>query len=162
MRKSNITAWPTPGMLAGMIAMVAILMAVTAPAQAATSRVEDNNLSVVYGGVWYTASSSQLSGGSGHEANMVGSTATLVFTGTGVTWISYTCSCEAGISNVYIDGKFAATVDTYSPTPQAQVPVFTASNLTPGVHILTIEVTGQYDPRGETAYVMVDAFDVMP
>ena len=137
-----------------------LMMAFSAPAQAASSRVEDGDLSVIYGGLWVTASSSQLSGGTGHESNTVGSTATLVFTGTGVTWISYTCSCEAGISNVYVDGKFAASVDTYSPTPQAQVPVFTASNLTPGVHILTIEVTGQYDPRGQTAYVMVDAFDV--
>jgi hypothetical protein len=150
------------GAFAGMMAMAVLALGFSAPARAANTRVEDNDLSVVYGGVWFTASASELSGGSGHEANMVGSTATLVFTGTGVTWISYTCSCEAGISNVYIDGKFAATVDTYSPTPQAQVPVFTASNLTPGVHILTIEVTGQYDPRGETAYVMVDAFDVMP
>lgn len=152
--------WNLRGVLVGMLPIAAILMAFSAPAQAATTRVEDNDLSVVYGGVWYTASSPQLSGGSGHESNIVGSTASLLFTGTGVTWISYTCSCEAGISNVYVDGKFAATVDTYSPMPQAQVPVFTVSNLTPGVHILTIEVTGQFDPRGQTAYVMVDAFDV--
>jgi len=148
--------------LAGMIAMAVLSLGFSTPAYAGPTRVEDGDLSVVYGGLWYTASSPVLSGGSGHEANMVGSTATLVFTGTGVTWISYTCSCEAGISNVYIDGKFTATVDTYSPTPQAQVPVFTIANLTPGVHILTIEVTGQYDPRGQTAYVMVDAFDVTP
>ena len=152
--------WITRSTLPGMIAMAGLLLAFSAPANAGTTRVEDNDISVVYGGVWYTATSSQLSGGSGHESNIVGSTASLVFTGTGVTWISYTCSCEAGISNVYVDGKFAATVDTYSPTPQAQVPVFTVANLAPGVHILTIEVTGQYDPRGQTAYVMVDAFDV--
>src|SRR5690349_11334621 len=126
--------WTLRGILTGMIPMAAMLMAFSAPAEAATSRVEDGDLSVVYGGLWFTASSSQLSGGSGHESNTVGSTASLVFTGTGVTWISYTCSCEAGISNVYVDGKFAATVDTYSPTPQAQVPVFTTSNLSPGVH----------------------------
>ena len=129
-------------------------------ASAATTRVEDNDISVVYAGLWVTASDASLSGDSAHESNTVGSTATFVFTGTGVTWISYTCSCEAGISNVYVDGKFAASVDTYSPTPQAQVPVFTASNLSPGVHVLTIEVTGKFDPRGQTAYVMVDAFDV--
>src|SRR5579863_4256037 len=152
--------WITRSTLPGMIAMAGLLLAFSAPANAGTTRVEDNDISVVYGGVWYTATSSQLSGGSGHESNIVGSTASLVFTGTGVTWISYTCSCEAGISNVYVDGEFAATVDTYSPTPQAQVPVFTVANLAPGVHILTIEVTGQYDPRGQTAYVMVDAFDV--
>jgi hypothetical protein len=157
----KLATWITRNALVAMLAMTVLSLGFSTPAHAgSTTRVEDGDLSVVYGGIWYTASSSELSGGSGHEANMVGSTATLVFTGTGVTWISYTCSCEAGISNVYIDGKFAATVDTYAPTPQAQVPVFTVANLTPGVHILTIEVTGQYDPRGQTAYVMVDAFDV--
>ena len=154
------TTWITGGTLAGMIALAGFSLGFSAPAHAGTTRVDDNNPSVVYGGIWYTASSPQLSGGSGHESNTIGSTASLVFTGTGVTWISYICACEAGISNVYIDGKFAASVDTYAPTPQAQVPVFTIANLTPGVHILTIEVTGQYDPRGQTAYVMVDAFDV--
>jgi len=157
---NKTASWITRGPLAGMLAMAVFSLGLSAPAQAGPTRVEDSDISVVYGGVWYTATSPVLSGGSGHEANMVGSTATLVFTGTGVTWISYTCSCEAGISNVYIDGKFAASVDTYSPTPQAQVPVFTIANLTSGVHILTIEVTGQFDPRGQTAYVMVDAFDV--
>jgi len=108
----KIASWITRSALAGMIAMVGFSLGFSAPAHAGPTRVEDSDISVVYGGVWYTASSSQLSGDSGHEANMVGSTATLVFTGTGVTWISYTCSCEAGISNVYIDGKFAASVDT--------------------------------------------------
>ena len=158
MRKT--ARWTARGALAGMLSMAVFSLGFSAPASAGTTRIEDGDISVVYGGVWYTTSSPQLSGGSGHESNIIGSTASLVFTGTGVTWISYTCSCEAGISNVYIDGKFAASVDTYSPTPQAQVPVFTVSNLAPGPHILTIEVTGQYDPRGQTAYVMVDAFDV--
>jgi hypothetical protein len=150
----------TRGIFAGTIAMAGFSLGFSTPAHANTTRVEDGAISVVYGGVWYTASSSQLSGGSGHESNTIGSTASYAFIGTGITWISYICSCEAGIANVYVDGKFAASVDTYAPTPKAQVPVFTVSNLTPGVHILTIEVTGQYDPRGESAYVMVDAFDV--
>lgn len=152
--------WITRGTLAGMIALAGVSLGFSVPAYAGTTRVEDGDISIVYGGVWYTASSPQLSGGSGHESNMIGSTASLVFTGTGITWISYRCACEAGIADVYIDGKFAAAVDTYAPTPEAQVPVFTATNLAPGAHILTIEVTGQYDPRGQTAYVMVDAFDV--
>ena len=156
----KIATWIARGALVRVFLAAAFTLGFSALAYAGTTRVEDGDISIVYGGVWYTASSPVLSDGSGHESNTIGSTATLVFTGTGVTWISYLCSCEAGISNVYIDGKFAGSVDTYAPTPQAQVPVFTASNLVPGVHILTIEVTGQYDPRGQTAYVMVDAFDV--
>ena len=148
------------GASAGLIALLISSVGFSAPAYAGTTRIEDNSPYVVFGGPWFTASDPGLSGGSAHESNTIGSTASLIFTGTGVTWISYVCACEAGISNVYVDGKFAASVDTYAPSPAFQVPVFSVSNLSPGPHILTIEVTGQSDPRGQTAYVMVDAFDV--
>lgn len=138
----------------------ALTLGLSTAALAGTTRIEDNDPRVIYGGIWYDASSPAVSGGSAHESNTIGSTASLVFIGTGITWISYLCTCTAGIANVYVDGKFTASVDTYAPTPQAQVPVFTVNNLSPGPHIITIEVTGQYDPRGQTAYVMVDAFDV--
>jgi hypothetical protein len=51
-------------------------------------------------------------------------------------------------------------VDTYAANPQPQAPVFSVSNLPSGTHTLKITVTGQYDPAGSTAYVLVDAFDV--
>ena len=148
------------GAFLALATMGVLSLSLSAPAMAGTTRIEDNDPRVIYGGIWYDASSSTVSGGSAHESNTIGSTASLAFTGTGITWISYLCTCTAGISNVYVDGKFAASVDTYAPGPQAQVPVFTVNNLSPGPHIITIEVTGQYDPRGQTAYVMVDAFDV--
>ena len=143
-----------------LMAAGALSLGLSTSALAGTTRIEDNDPRVIYAGIWYDASSPTVSGGSAHESNTIGSTASLVFTGTGITWISYLCTCTAGIANVYVDGKFSASVDTYAPSPQAQVPVFTVSNLLPGPHIITIEVTGQYDPRGQTAYVMVDAFDV--
>ena len=158
---SKITNKFTNAASASLIGLLVFSIGFSAPVSASTTRIEDNSPYIVYGGLWYTASDPGLSGGSAHEANTIGSTASLIFTGTGVTWISYLCACEAGIANVYVDGKFAASVDTYAPSPQFQVPVFTVSNLSPGAHILTIEVTGQYDPRGQTEYVMVDAFDVV-
>jgi hypothetical protein len=151
----KIVAGTTAAVVSGAMALFASF-----PAFAGTTYVEDNDPTVVYTGVWYTASMSTLSGGSAHESNTIGSTASLVFTGTGVTWISYLCTCTSGISNVYVDGQFKASVDTYGPSPQPQAPVFSISNLSPGTHVLTIEVTGQYDPRGQTAYVVVDGFEV--
>ena len=145
--------------IASIISSAALLF-VSFPAFAGTTYVEDNDPMVVYSGVWYTASMSTLSGGSAHESNTVGSTASLIFTGTGVTWISYLCTCTSGISNVYVDGQFKASVDTYGPNPQPQTPVYSISNLSPGTHVLTIEVTGEYDRRGQTAYVVVDGFQV--
>lgn len=153
----------TKSLRGGLLVLItagALSLGLSTSALAGTTRIEDNDPRVIYAGIWYDASSPTVSGGSAHESNTIGSTASLVFTGTGITWISYLCTCTAGIANVYVDGKFAASVDTYAPSPQAQVPVFTVNNLLPGPHIITIEVTGQYDPRGQTAYVMVDAFDV--
>ena len=142
----------------GVLALAAVLF--SEPASAATTRTEDNSPTVVFAGYWADATISTLSGGSAHEAYLPGSTASFTFVGTGVTWISYRCTCTAGISNVYVDGKFAATIDTYAPSPQPQAPVFSVSNLAPGPHEITIEVTGNYDPAGQTAWVVVDAFDV--
>jgi len=130
------------------------------PVSAATTRTEDSSPTVVLAGMWLNATMSTLSGGSAHEAYLPGSTASFAFVGTGVTWISYRCTCTAGISNVYVDGNFAATIDTHAPSPQPQAPVFSVSNLAPGPHTITIEVTGNYDRAGQTAWVVVDAFDV--
>jgi hypothetical protein len=55
---------------------------------------------------------------------------------------------------------FAQRIDLYSPTEQPQVPVFTASGLSPGPHTLRIDATGEKNPASTTARVVIDAFDV--
>ena len=103
-----------------------------------------------------------MSGGTAGETNQANATATLTFNGTGATWISYLCTCTAGLSDVYVDGVYMGQVDTNSATTKPQAPVFTVSNLPEGTHALKILVTGQYDRAGNTAYVVVDAFDITP
>ena len=125
-----------------------------------TTRVEDSDPAVVYAGTWIVPNDASLSGGSAHESFTANSTATFTFTGTGVTWISYTCGCTAGISEVSVDGGAPTQVDTYSANPQPQAAVFSVSNLPRGTHTIKITVTGNMDPAGNSAYVLVDAFDV--
>jgi hypothetical protein len=138
----------------------AVMVTVSNSSGGTTTRIEDNDPAVAYTGTWIVPNDSSLSGGSAHESNTANSTATLTFTGTGVTWISYRCTCTAGISQVSVDGGAPTQVDTYAANPQPQAPVFSVSNLPSGTHTLKITVTGQYDPAGSTAYVLVDAFDV--
>lgn len=138
----------------------AVMVTVSNSSGGTTTRIEDNNPAVAYTGTWVVASDPSLSGGSAHESNTANSTATLTFTGTGVTWISYRCTCTSGISEVSVDGGTPTQVDTYAATTQPQAPVFSVSNLMKGTHTLTITVTGTYDHNGSTAYVVVDAFDV--
>ena len=125
-----------------------------------TTRLEQDNPAVKYTGTWYIASDPKTSGGTADESNQANATATLTFNGTKVTWISYLGPNAAGIATVSVDGKVVGQVDTYSSTVQYQAPVYTASNLAPGTHTITITVTGNYDPAGNSAYVVVDAFDV--
>ena len=123
-------------------------------------RVEENDLAVVYTGVWLPQRRSDLSGGSIVESPYPVSTASLTFRGTGVSWIGFK-AVWGGIAEVYMDGALQATVDTYSPTEQAQAVMYTATGLTAGAHTITIKVTGTWNPAGNSSWVVVDAFDVL-
>jgi hypothetical protein len=131
------------------------------------SRFEDNDAALTYSGTWgfnYTNrnwSGTSLSMGSGTMARSAtaGARADFTFTGTSVSWIGIKAPW-GGIADVYLDGILAARVDLYDPTEQLQLPVFTASNLTPTTHTLRIEATGLKNDASSTALVIVDAFDV--
>jgi len=125
-----------------------------------TTRIEETDPSVIYAGAWLTQSRSDLSGGSVVESSDSNGTASLTFNGTGVSWIGFR-GPWAGIAQVYLDGALKATVDTYGPTEQAQVVMYTASGLAAGSHTLMIKVTGTWNSPSSSAWVVLDAFDVM-
>lgn len=52
--------------------------------------------------------------------------------------------------------------DTYAPATEAPVVIYTASGLSAGPHILTIEVTGTMYPAATASWIVVEAFDVSP
>ncbi|HEX9367346.1 MAG TPA: Ig-like domain-containing protein, partial [Vicinamibacterales bacterium] len=132
----------------------------TAPPPAST-RFEDTDPSVVYSGPgWRADKYAALSNGGATATDQAGAQATFTFTGTSVSWIGGRWT-EEGIARVFLDGSFVAEVDTYSPTKEVQVPLFTALDLANTSHTLTIEVTGRQNPAAATAIVVVDAFDVI-
>jgi hypothetical protein len=104
------------------------------------------------------------SGDAAGSSNVPGATATLSFTGTGVSWVGLECSV-CGIATVSIDGGAATSVNTAGAavpgTPGlASKAVYTASGLAAGTHSLVITVTGTTTSGG--AHIVVDAFDVTP
>ncbi|HET7176803.1 MAG TPA: Ig-like domain-containing protein [Gammaproteobacteria bacterium] len=125
-----------------------------------TTRLQETDPSISYSAGWIQTTGSFLSGGTANESNATDATATLKFDGVAVTWISYRCACTAGIAEVSVDGGAPTRVDTYAASPEAEAPVFTASGLKQGPHTLKITVTGDSDPAGNSAYVVVDAFDI--
>jgi hypothetical protein len=134
-------------------------------------RTEQDDPSVKYTGQWFTSSQSPDSGGSATLSNSDCATggvapsgcpyasATLTFTGSGITWLGVKDACN-GLALVTLDGT-QATVDTYASTTLYQQPIFTARGLDGGKHTLTVQPMHQRD--GNTvcgSYVYIDAFDI--
>jgi bacillopeptidase F len=134
------------------------------------TRVDESAATYTPAGAWVAFACSRVgvtctgSGGSADDyvqtSNTAGATATLIFTGTGITWIGFRHP-EGGSATVSIDGSAPVTVHTFAPTfDKASGPLFTATGLTPGSHTLEIVVTGTPDPGATDAFVVVDAFDI--
>ena len=127
----------------------------------ATMRTQGNSSALSYSGSWYTVSQASFSSGSAVEALDAGSKATFSFTGAGVRWIGYRDEWS-GKANVYLDGQFQITVDTYASPSQAQTVIWSASGLSAASHTLTIEVSGDHSVSSAGSWVWIDAFDVDP
>jgi hypothetical protein len=131
------------------------------------TRFEDVDPALTYTGGWvaqnfdeaWSGTSANYGSGSAVLSAAAGSRADFRFTGTSVSWIGFR-GPQTGIARVYLDGAFAAEVDTYSAAKQVRVPLFSAGGLAPGQHTLTVEVTGLKNAASTNAFVVVDAFDV--
>ena len=130
------------------------------PPPPTATRIEETNPAVTYTGSWIPQSRSDLSGGTVVESLEAGATATLSFNGTGASWIGFKATW-GGIAEVFLDGALKATVDTYAPSEQAQAVLYTAGGLAAGPHTLMVRVTGTWGPSGNSAWIVVDAFDVV-
>jgi hypothetical protein len=127
-------------------------------------RYQDTDVAITYAPAenWYLDTRDHAySEGTEAEAIYAGSTATFPFTGTGVSFVSGTCS-RCGIIRVAIDGGAATEIDLYAPTDAPQKTVFSAAGLAAGNHTVTVEVTGEKNPLSVYYWVVVDAFDVIP
>ena len=123
-----------------------------------TTRIEQNDPSITYTGVWYPNSESPNSGGSATLTNDKGARAVLTFTGTGITWIGV-LDPYSGIAQIYLDGT-PNTVDTYGSNTLYQQPLFSAHGLAPGSHTLSIQVLHQRDGNTNGSWIWIDAFDI--
>jgi hypothetical protein len=131
------------------------------PAANTVTRIEQDNSAVSHAGNWFVKNLATASAGSAWMAMDAGSTVTLSFTGTAVSWIGYQ-DAWSGIAKVSVDGSAVGQVDTYSATDKAKSAVYTLTGLSQGNHELTIEVTGTKDGSSAGSWVWVDAFDVTP
>ena len=87
-----------------------------------------------------------------HAASANGDSATVTFTGTGISLVTETNSDEGTIA-VSLDGASQGTVNAVSASRQAQQTVYGVSGLPLGRHTLTLTKTGG-------SWLVVDRFDV--
>jgi hypothetical protein len=101
--------------------------------------------------------------GDADYSNIPGSTVTIPFTGTGITWYGERASDHgrADVSLCNAQGAQCApatTVDTYGATTTPQQALYTASGLAYGAHTLTITLDSA--TSGSDRYVDIDYFTI--
>jgi hypothetical protein len=108
---------------------------------------------VTYRGSWRIARNRHLVGGSAHWSTAAGARARFRFTGRQVAWVA-AVGPGRGKARVYVDGRYATTVNLHATVSGTRRVVFTRSWATSGIHSIRVEVVGT--PRH--ARVDVDGF----
>ena len=125
------------------------------------TRRQDTDPAIAYGDGWIQDNRDKAySEGATAESNTVGAQATITFTGTGISWIGAR-GPQCGIARIFLDGAFVEDFDTYFQTEGPQHTDFSRSGLAAGTHTLTIQVIGK-NPVSTDAWILIDAFDVIP
>jgi alpha-amylase len=127
---------------------------------ATTGRIEENNPALLFTGRWYGNANPALSGGHAALATDAGSSLTITFNGTGISWVAY-CDEWSGVARIYLDREAVTTVDNYRAPSQTGVVPYAIRGLSTGTHTLTIEATGTRNGNARGSWVWVDAFDVI-
>ena len=120
--------------------------------------IDETEASIAYTGLWETQNKGAWLGGTDRYARKAGQrSATLSFSGvSSVAWISNTGPFR-GIAQVYLDGVFAGTVDTFSATVRARQVVFSMP-VSGAAHTLEVRYTATKNAASGNTRVDVDGF----
>ncbi|HEX4225370.1 MAG TPA: hypothetical protein VHZ97_23605, partial [Pseudonocardiaceae bacterium] len=119
-----------------------------------TGRVDDDNLAIGYAGSWSASGFRGLGDYDDgvHYATDNGASASLTFTGTGITFYTET-NVDEGTIGITVDGASKGTVNADTPIRQSQQPLYSISGLAKGQHTITVtKQSGQY--------LLVDGFGI--
>ncbi|MCW2496423.1 discoidin domain-containing protein [Jatrophihabitans sp.] len=114
--------------------------------------LNDTASAIAYSGGWsYATSLTGYLSTDAHYSNVVGSSATITFTGTGIEWIG-ALDVPHGTATVKLDGgggvcgtpTGTCVINTYAAATQFQQALFNAQGLSRGTHTLEIDITTLY------------------
>ena len=124
-------------------------------------RVQETNPAIAYSAGWAPDNRDKAySEGISAESNVTGAQASFPFVGTGVRWVSAR-GPQTGMARVFLDGVPVADIDTFALTEGPQHTNYAITGLARTTHTLTILITGK-NPAATNAWILVDAFDVIP
>jgi hypothetical protein len=127
---------------------------------ASTIRCEQDDSHLVYAGTWTVSRSSAASAGSFRFADSAGSSVTVTFVGSHLSWVAKK-SPVYGEAKVTLDGGTPQTVDLYSADTKWQEKVWDTGALVPGTHTVKIEWTGDKGGAATATNISVDAFELI-
>ncbi|MGZ6544713.1 MAG: GH25 family lysozyme [Actinomycetota bacterium] len=107
---------------------------------------------------WRTTHVAGASSGTVAVTDLAGSSVTLPFRGSGLTWQTVR-GPDQGQAQIFVDGALVKTVDDYATTTSLEPR--TISGLADGVHTLRIVVLGRSRPIAKGAKVSIDGFTVI-
>lgn len=126
-----------------------------------TSVFEESDPRVTYWRAWRTYADARCSGGELKYASKRWASADFLFTGTGVAWRASKAKMM-GKAYVYLDDVPLGLVDLYGQDPVFQQIVWQRTGLAPGLHRLSMLVSGKKNPMASDIYVNLDAVEVVP
>jgi hypothetical protein len=122
------------------------IMNAAGPATSTSNVVDDDDLRIGYHGSWSSSGSrgiGDLDDGV-HYTQQDGATATITFTGTGISFLTETNSDEGQIG-VTLDGASKPVVDANTANRRVQQRLYSVAGLTAGSHTLTLtKLSGTY------------------
>lgn len=127
------------------------------------TKINNNNAGITYSGTWTYQGGMSGYGFSGyynddaHYSNTPGDFAQYTFTGTGIQWIG-AMNNNHGKGDVYIDGTFQTTVDTYSANFMQPLVLYQITGLTNTSHTIKVVVNSTKNVGSSNYYLDVDAF----
>lgn len=122
-------------------------------------RYEQNDGHFIYAGTWTTSTAPSASAGNFRWANTKGSSVTVTFVGSYLSWIAKT-SPVYGRAKVTLDGGTPVSVDLYNATEIFKQKVWETGPLVPGTHTVKIEWTGTKSSAATDTNIGVDALDI--
>lgn len=127
--------------------------------EAIAGRFDDDHARLSYTGTWSVIENTQLYGGKSRQTGTAGATVTIPFYGSRAKVFSLVGGSR-GQAEVYVDGVFRQTIDSYSTSVKYQHVIFDTGVLEPGVHEIRIAVTGQRQPQATGTLINIDAVEV--